>query len=143
MLIKQLSVFLENKTGRLFSAANVLSQNKINISALSLADTTDFGVLRLIVDSPEKAREVLQNSGIVVRVTDVVAVAVDDAPGGAAKILKLLSEYGLSVEYMYACVGKVSGKALMIFKTNNNEITEEILSKSGFANIDPAEIYRI
>ena len=96
MVIKQLSVFLENKPGRLCAATDVLAKEGINISALTLADTSEFGVLRMIVDQPEKARQVLMDSGVIVRLSDVIAVAMNDAPGGAVGILHLLSEAGVS-----------------------------------------------
>jgi len=143
MIIKQLSVFLENKKGRLCAVTDVLAENGIDISALSLADTAEFGVLRLIVDQPEKAKEVLSESGVVVSIAKVIAVAMDDAPGGAVGILHILSDNGFNVEYMYACVGKVSGKALMVVRTDDVEETEKALQEKGFGEIKPADIYRI
>ena len=143
MIIRQLSVFLENKPGRLCSAIDTLAQEGINISALTVADTSEFGILRMIVDQPELARDVLIASGIVVRISKVIAVAMDDAPGGAGSILHLLSKAGLNIEYMYACVGKLSGKAIMVIRTDNLELTEDILHLNGYGNINPAEVYRI
>ena len=143
MIIRQLSVFLENKPGRLCSATDTLAKNGINISALTLADTAEFGVLRLIVDQPDLAREVLTESGVVVRISQVIAVAMNDAPGGAGGILHLLSEAGLNVEYMYACVGRLTGKALMVIRTDDTETATEILRKNGYGDINPAEVYRI
>ena len=143
MIIKQLSVFLENKPGRLCAATDVLAKEGVNISALTLADTSEFGILRMIVDQPELARDVLTKSGVVVRLSDVIAVAMDDAPGGAVGILHLLSEAGLNVEYMYACVGKLSGKALMIIRTDDAEAAASTLHRGGYGDINPAEIYRI
>ena len=143
MIARQLSVFLENKPGRLCAAVDALAQNGINISALTLADTTEFGILRLLVDQPDRAREVLSEIGVVVRITDVLAIAMDDAPGGAGGILHHLAEAGLSVEYMYACVGLASGKALMIVRADDTEAAEAILRERGYGDINPAEIYRI
>ena len=143
MIIKQLSVFLENKPGRLCAAIDVLAKEGINISALTLADTSEFGILRMIVDQPEKARQVLIDSGVVVRLSDVIAVAMDDAPGGAVGILHILSEAGLNVEYMYACVGKVTGKALMIIRTDDAEAATGTLRRGGYGDINPADVYRI
>ncbi len=143
MIIRQLSVFLENKKGRLCAATDVLAKQGINISALTLADTAEFGILRLIVDQPERAREVLNETGVVVRLTDVLAIAMDDAPGGAVGILHLLSEAGLNVEYMYACVGRVSGKALMVVRVDDLSRAETLLHQNGYGDINPAEIYRI
>ena len=143
MIIKQLSAFIENKTGRLYAAADTLAKNGINISALSLADTSEFGIVRLLVDDPEKGKQVLADSGVTVRITHVVALAMDDTPGGAVEILKTLAENNLSVEYMYACVGRQSGKALMVLRASDNTGAEEALHKAGFNDIDPRDIYRI
>ena len=143
MIVRQLSVFLENKPGRLCAATDTLAKNGINISALTLADTAEFGILRLIVDQPELARDVLTESGVVVRISEVIAVAMNDAPGGAGGILHLLSEAGINVEYMYACVGKMSGKAIMIIRTDDPKAAAEILRKEGYGDINPADVYRI
>ena len=143
MIIRQLSVFLENKPGRLCAATDTLAKKGINISALTLADTAEFGILRLIVDQPDLAREVLTESGVVVRISEVIAVAMDDAPGGAGGILHLLSEAGLNVEYMYACVGRLSGKAIMVIRTDDLDLATNILHRNGYGEINPAEVYRI
>ena len=136
MIIKQLSVFLENKKGRICAAADVLAKNNINIRALSLADTSEFGILRLIVDKPEEGKRVLNDEGIVVRVTDVLSLTMDDTPGGTLGVLRALAESGISVEYMYACVGKTTGKAFMIIQAEELEAAEAILQRGGFAQAD-------
>ena len=143
MIVRQLSVFLENKPGRLCAATDALAREGINLSALTLADTSEFGILRLLVDQPDRAKEILTESGVTVRLTDVLAVAMDDAPGGAVGILHLLSEAGLNIEYMYACVGRVSGKAIMVIRTDDPTAATEILRKAGYGDINPAEVYRI
>ncbi len=143
MVIRQLSVFVENKPGKLLQVLEVLAENSIDVSALSLADTSEFGVLRLIVDQPDFARSVLSEAGVAVRISHVAAVAMNDVPGGAGSIIRLLSAAGLNIEYMYACVGKISGKALMVLRTDNTELTEEILTKNNFNNVRPDDIYRI
>lgn len=143
MIIKQLSVFVENRNGRMLDIARTLAQNDIDISALSLADTSDFGVLRLIVDKPDKAKQALKEIGIVVKISDVIAIAMDDAPGGMAKALEVISNNGISIEYMYACIGKTSGKALMVMRTEDTEKAEEILDVNGFGLVAPGDIYRI
>ena len=142
MIVKQLSVFLENKQGRLCAATDVLAKNGINISALSLADTAEFGILRLIVDRPDEARRVLMEEGIVVRVSDVIAVAMNDTPGGAMDILHALAQAGINVEYLYASVGR-SGKAVMIVRVDDNENAENVLHNGGVHAVHPSEIYRI
>ena len=143
MIIKQLSAFIENKQGRLAEAMRTLSENGIDISALSLADTADYGVLRLIVSDPQKGRDVLTESGVVVKITDVVAAVMDDVPGGAARIISLLADGGVSVEYMYACIGRVNGKALMVMRVEDIEKTERIFSEHNLSDIRPEDVYRI
>ena len=143
MIVRQLSVFLENKPGRLCAATDTLAKKDINISALTLADTAEFGILRMIVDQPDLAKDVLTESGVIVRISEVIAVAMEDAPGGAGGILHLLSEAGISIEYMYACVGRLSGKAIMVIRTDDPTAATEILRKAGYGDINPAEVYRI
>ena len=136
MIIKQLSVFLENKQGRMCAAADLLAQNNINIRALSLADTSDFGILRLIVDKPEEGKKILTEAGIVVRVTNVLSLTMEDTPGGTLGVLRLLAERGIGVEYMYAFAGKNDGEAYMIIQADDLEAAEAILSNGGFRQAD-------
>ncbi len=140
MITKQLSVFLENKKGRICAVADELAKNNINIRALSLADTSEFGILRLIVDRPEDGKRVLNDAGVVVRVTNVLALTMDDTPGGTLGVLRVLAESGISVEYMYAYVGKTTGKAFMIIQAEELESAEEILRRNGFSEADMSEI---
>ncbi len=116
MKVKQISVFIENRSGRLRDVANVLGKNNINIRALSLADTSDYGILRLIVNNPDKARKVLKEENFTLSETDVIAVEVSDRPGGLAEVLDIMGESGINVEYMYAFVEKSSENAVMIFR---------------------------
>ena len=143
MIVRQVSVFLENKPGRLCAATDALAREGINLSALTLADTSEFGILRLLVDQPERAKEVLAQNGIAARLTDVLAVAMDDSPGGAFGILHVLSEAGLNIEYIYACVGKTTGKALMVVRADDIELAAEILHNNGYGDVSPAEVYRL
>ncbi len=143
LTIKQLSVFLENKPGRLCAATDALAKEGVNINALTLADTSEFGILRIIVDAPDRAAEILRSSGVVVGVTDVLAIAMEDAPGGAGDILHILSSAGLNIEYMYVCVGYVSGKPIMVLRTDDIAKAGEILCQHGFSDINPGDIYRI
>ena len=140
MITKQLSVFLENKKGRMCAAADVLAQNNVNIRARSLADTTEFGILRLIVDKPEEGKRVLSDAGIIVRVTNVLALSMEDTPGGALGVLRVLAESGIGVEYMYAYVAKETGKAFMIIQTEELEAAEDILRRNGYSKADVAEL---
>ena len=136
MIIKQLSVFLENKKGRMCAVADILAQNNINIRALSLADTSEFGILRLIVDRPEDGKRALNEEGMIVRVNDVLSLSMNDAPGGTLGVLRALAENGISVEYMYAGVSKLSGKAFMIIRADDPEAAESLLGNHGFAEAE-------
>lgn len=131
MFIKQLSIFVENNTGKLHSIVDALGTNGISISALSLAETTDFGVLRVIVSDVEKAREVLKEMGVISKVTDVIAVYLYHRAGGLAAVLKPITAAGVNVEYMYAFLGRKEGKALMVLKPDNTEKAVEALQNSG------------
>ena len=138
--VRQLSVFLENKPGRLCTATDILAKEGINISALTLADTTEFGILRLIVDDTEKAAEILRESGVVVRITEVLAIAMNDAPGGAGDILHILSGAGLNIEYMYVCVGRGSGKPIMVVRTDDCSRAAVVLNRAGYGEVNPSDI---
>ena len=108
-----------------------------------MADTSDFGVLRLIVSDTSKAKDVLTKSGVIVKITEVLAVGMDDTPGGAYGIVDLMASAGIDVEYMYACTSSVPGKALMVFKPSKLDEAEAVLSKNHFGAVKPEEIYRI
>lgn len=131
MFIKQLSVFVENKHGRLEAIIDALGKNNVNIRALSIADTTDFGILRVIVDDYNKAKESLDEIGVISKVTEVVAVYIDDRTGGLHSILKVISDAGIGIEYMYAFLGRTEGKALMVVKADDEEILAEVLTDNG------------
>ena len=121
MTIKQLSIFVENKTGRLHSIMDTLSSAGVDITALSIADTTDFGILRVIVSDIFAAREALKAIGVVSKVTDVIAVYIDHKVGGLASVIDNLSDEGVSIEYMYAFLGRKEGKALMVLKVDDQQ----------------------
>ncbi|OGV63697.1 MAG: amino acid-binding protein [Lentisphaerae bacterium RIFOXYA12_FULL_48_11] len=131
MMIKQLSIFLENKKGRLAQVTSTLAKNKINIRALSLADSADFGVLRLIVNDPDRGATSLKKAGMVVQVTDVIAVEISDKPGGLSRVLHLFDRGAINVEYMYAFVEKIKDKAVVIFKIEQPASAIKILKKEG------------
>ncbi|HIU48266.1 MAG TPA: ACT domain-containing protein [Candidatus Avimonoglobus intestinipullorum] len=143
MLVKQISVFVENKSGRLAEIIGILGANGIDISALSIADTTDFGILRLIVNDPPLAEKVLKDNGMVVKATDVIAIAVEDKPGGLAKALKLISDARIEIEYMYAFIGKSDNGALVIVRVNKPDEAVDILENSGISIIDAKDVYRL
>lgn len=131
MKIKQISVFLENKRGRLLEATEALAKAGINIRALSIADTSEFGILRLIVPEPEKAKEVLEKSNFTVRENDVIAVGVSDSPGGLAGILRILNDKEINVEYVYAFVQKSGEKAVVVLKIEDSEAGIKVLKEKG------------
>lgn len=135
-MIKQLSVFVENKFGRLSAVTDVLKENGIDIDALSLADTSDFGILRLVVDKPESAAAALTEHGVTVKCTDVIAAAMDDKPGGLASILTVLTDAEVNIEYMYAFMGKADGKAWTVMRVDDNAKAENVLHKNGIMTLD-------
>lgn len=143
MLVKQISVFLENKPGRLSEAAEVLAKNGIDISALSLADTDEYGVLRMIVSDPDKAKNALSESGVICKVTDALVVAIDDRPGGFSESLRILTDKGIEVKYMYACVSREQGKAIMVLSVADPAKADELIRNTASGNVDPTLIYRI
>lgn len=136
MRAEQISVFLENKAGRLCEVTGVLAEARINIRALALADTSDFGVLRLIVDDTEKTTDVLKTAGFTVGKTDVLAVEVPDRPGGLFEILNLLQSRRINVEYMYAFVQQSGSNAVMIFRFDNTDEALKVIQEQGLRVID-------
>ena len=140
MIVEQVSIFLENKAGRLMEVTNALAEAEINIKALSLADTSDFGILRLIVDNNEKAKNVLRERGFTVGRTSVVAVEVSDTPGGLHYILTVLGESNINVEYMYAFVQPKTGVATLIFRFDRTEAALEVLHKKDIPVLSASQI---
>lgn len=136
MIIQQLSVFVENKAGRVASIVEVLGKNEVDMSALSLADTADFGIMRMIVDKPEVAMDALRNEGVIFKMTDVVAVSMEDHPGGLAAVLVGLSEAKMEINYMYAFLGRQEGKAMMVFSVEKPEEVEALLIEKGFTTTE-------
>lgn len=143
MKVKQISVFIENRSGRLREVADVLGKNSINIRALSLADTSDYGILRLIVDNPDGARDVLKKENFTLSETDVIAVEVSDKPGGLATVLNILGDAGINVEYMYAFVEKSSDNAVLIFRIEDIDNAISVLKAKNVNILDKKEIIRI
>ena len=141
MLIKQISVFVENKPGRLAEITGVIADSGIDIRALSIADTTDFGILRLIVDKPETAEKALREAGLTVSVTNVIAIGIDDVPGSFAKAMKTLAGAGIDVEYMYAFISRDTKKAYVILRVGDNEKASEVLTTSGVELLDEKGFY--
>jgi len=141
--IKQISIFLENRRGRLADVAKALSEADINIRALFLADSSEFGILRLVVNNPEKAKAVLLSKGFAANETDIFAVEVEDKPGGFYKVVSTLTDEGIDIEYTYAYAGS-SSKAILFFKVKEELFNKSIniLLEKGIKLIEAATIYR-
>ncbi|MDO5318443.1 MAG: ACT domain-containing protein [bacterium] len=135
MTINQISVFLENKVGQLAQVCKVLADNGVSLVTLSLAETQDFGIARLIVDNHEKAETVLRTNKYLVKTTPVVAVTVPDRPGGMAQVVSTLSEKGCDIEYSYAFASTSSEKAVLVFRFKNETQAEAVLADAGFTTI--------
>jgi hypothetical protein len=143
MKINQLSVFLENKPGRLSEPCKLLAEAGINIVTLSLADTQQFGILRLIARDWQKAKKVLEDGGCVVKVTEVVATEVEDRPGGLARILAVIEQARVNIEYMYAFTFRSQDKAVLVFRFDDPEKALEALKAKGINVLGGVELYNI
>lgn len=140
MKVQQISIFLENRAGRLATVTGLLGKAGINIRALSLADTSDFGILRLIVNKPQEAVKILREQNFTLSLTDVVAVEVPDVPGGLAGVLQLLDAKGINVEYMYAFVEKATEKAVLVFRFDDPEQAMAALEAGGVAILTSRQV---
>ena len=136
MSIKQISVFLENTTGRLGEVTGVLAKAQINIRAISIADTAEFGILRLIVNDQEGALKALNANGFTTRVTDVVVVEIEDTPGSLAKVMELFQASKVNIEYLYASLEGETGKAVVIFKLKNHEQGLQIIKENNLRTVE-------
>ena len=141
MAISQISVFVENRPGRLADITAVLAENGIDIRALSIADTSDYGILRLIVNNPDDAVLVLKKEGMTASATQVLGIAIPDEPGGFAKAIRVLADADISVEYAYAFITPNIGKAYVIIRVENHEKAAAALTRAGIELIDQAEIF--
>lgn len=143
MPVRQISIFLENRMGRLAGVLDALADRKINIRALSLADTSDFGILRLIVPDPATASQVLGEKGFTVAETEVLAVTVPDSPGGLSRIVRMLSDEGINLEYLYAFVEKRGGEAVVIIRVEEIEAAAGVMTRAGARILDEEELARL
>jgi len=135
MKVKQISVFLENTTGRLAEVTKVLGEGNVNLRAISIADTADFGILRLIVDTPEKTMELLKNAGFTSKITEVIGVLVDDKPGGLMRIMDIFNEEKVNIEYLYSSLINQEGDAVIIFRVEDIDHGLSIVEKAGLKAI--------
>ena len=136
MKINQISIFIENTKGRLAEVCNLLGDKGINIRALTIAESPEFGILRVVLDKPEEAKQILKKNGFIATTAEIVAVEVSDEPGGLAKALKILADNDINVEYMYGFVEKATDKALMVFKFVNTDKAIEVLQKNNISVVD-------
>ena len=143
MFIKQLSIFLENRVGRLSSITRILEESGIDIRALCIADTADFGIMRLIVNDPDKAYNTLKEAGYTVSVTQVLAIGIEDKPGGLAGPMEVLNENKISVEYMYAFLSKTDNIAFVILRVEDNTAAAAALQKNSVKILTSEEIYKM
>jgi len=143
MAVRQISVFLENKIGRLAEITQILGNKEINIRALAIADTTEFGILRMIVDRPQKAYEALEERGFTVSQTEVVVVEVEDKPGGLAQVMAILGKEGINVEYLYAFVAPKGRGALVVLKIEEKKATVDLLQAQKVKILSAEEISKL
>lgn len=141
MFVKQISVFIENKNGKLAEFTRTLAEAKIDMAALSVADTSDFGILRAIVNDTNRAVSVLRDAGYTVTLTDVIAVAVPDRPGGLAEVVAIMDKHNISIEYMYSFVRNVAGTALIVFRVDKPVDTSKLLIECGLKVLDQEQVF--
>ena len=140
MAVRQISVFMENKVGPLAEITTLLAQHQINMRALSGAETQDFGILRIIVEEPEKAEQVLKDNQIIFRESSVLAVLMEDRPGSMAAVVDLLAQAGIPVEYAYAFITRQADNACLILKVKEDEAAEALLEKEGVRSLSEQEL---
>ncbi|MBR5286590.1 MAG: ACT domain-containing protein [Clostridia bacterium] len=143
MYIKQLSVFVENKDGRLAEITTIIANAGIDIRALSIADTTDFGILRLVVDKPYEAEDILKAAGLTVSLTDVIAIGIPDRPGGFAETITAVANKAVAVEYMYAFISREQDRAYLIMRVADNETAIAALRAQGCDLLDGESVYQL
>ncbi len=139
MAIRQLTIFVENKQGKLVEITRLLAENDINMRALSIADTKDFGILRLIVDDTDKALVELGENGVMVKITEVVAVEIPHRPGALSKTLTVLADAGINVEYLYAFLASKGQGAYVVLRVADNKAAEKALTKAGYLVLNDAD----
>ena len=143
MAIKQLTVFIQNKQGSVVSVTDILSKNNINLRALSIAETQDFGILRLIVNDEKAAEKVLSDNGYLIKVIDVVGVKISDEPGRLTAALEVLDKADINVEYLYAFMARTEKHAYVVLRVEDNAMAEAILTGAGFKMITEGDINKL
>lgn len=143
MAIKQLTVFVQNKKGTVVSVTDALSKNNINLRALSIAETQDFGILRMIVNDEKTAEAVLLDKGYLLKVIDVVGVKISDEPGKLSEALSILDKAGINVEYLYAFMARTEKHAYVVLRVEDNTVAEAALTAAGFKMISAADVNKL
>ena len=143
MAIKQLTVFVENKKGTVVAVTDILSKNNINLRALSIAETQDFGILRLIVNDEKAAEAVLAENGYLIKVIDVIGVKIGDEPGKLAAALNVLDKADINVEYLYAFMARTEKHAYVVLRVEDNDMAEKVLCGAGFKMITEADVQKL
>ena len=143
MKIKQLSIFLQNRMGSLSKPLEVLSENGINIRAMCMADTSEFGILRLVVDDPEKGKEALEQNNFLVKMTEIIGVEMNDTPGGLTSVLKTIRDNNIDLEYLYAFTHDKADKAILLLHADDIEKLIEVLQNSNITIVPSEEVYNL
>lgn len=141
MKVKQLSIFIQNEIGSLSKPLEVLSKNNINIRAMSMADTSEFCILRLVVDNPVKGKEILEKNNFLVKTIETIAIEMNDTPGGLTEILKILKENNINLEYLYAFTHEKQGKAILLLHSDDIDELVDALNKNNVVIVNSQEIY--
>ena len=131
MYVKQISVFMENRPGRLAEITKILSENSVDIRAINIADTTDFGILRMMVDDEEKAEKVLRGNNMTANISDVIAISISDSVGAFSNVIELLKDKNISIEYIYSFIGEKPSKAVIVLKTSDLDLSINVLRENG------------
>ena len=143
MKIKQLSIFLQNRMGSLSKPLEVLTENEINIKAMCMADTSEFGILRLVVDNPEKGQEVLSENNFLVKITEIIGVEMNDTPGGLTTVLKVIKDNGIDLEFLYAFTHDKVGKAILLLHADNIDELISVLQDNNIVIVPSEEAYNL
>ena len=143
MAIKQLTVFVENRQGTMVSITDTLSKHNVNLRALSIAETEDFGILRLIVNDEETAEKVLREEGYLIKITDIVGVKIGDAPGKLSAALKVLDDNKINIEYLYAFMARTEKHAYVVIRVEDNDAAEAALTSAGFHLVTDADVAKL
>jgi hypothetical protein len=143
MAIKQLTVFVENKQGAVVSITDTLSRHSINMRALSIAETQDFGILRLIVDDEKTAEKILTDEGYLIKITEIIGVKISDKPGKLSEALRVLSDSKINIEYLYAFMARTEKHAYVVIRVEDNSAAETVLTEAGFKLVTQADVDKL